>query len=550
MSRPSPRRRAALDGRSRSLRGFLPSVQALEGRTLLATVIDNGGPGFTQTPAADWTLYTGQNDGNPAYGGSISYAAAGDGSAKSDWGFAGLAPGRYLVSASYSANPNRATDAPYSIDDGSSYITGVAVNQRQVPVGSADTSSGSWIDLGTFEVDSGTLKVELSNLADGYVVADAVRVEMVAAIPGPPAAPTGLATTSGPGRIDLSWAASAGATGYSVERSADGVTGWAAIGSPTSAAYADAGLAAGDTYSYRVRASGASGFSAYSAPASGIAGAGTALPVVSIEASQPNASEAEDIPGVFQVTRNGSTASALSLTYTVYGSNAFAGYDYVALPGVVVIPAGQSSAVIQVTPIDHDRPNGLDVSVVANLVSNSTVAIQGSGSASVSLSTISPSTSPKHPTTFGVGLYNEDIITKTSPNGTLLSTHILYQSDWVSPQWWPLPISWGGLVQGQNGTATEVSSSTVSQPDIYEDGSGVVNSTIINYGLKYTPELNFHQGSDSISFSVYWQGLTYPGGRSWLIYDNTPPSIADPGDQNGTEGNSIKLTTRRSDQMT
>jgi hypothetical protein len=37
-----------------------------------------------------------------------------------------------------------------------------------------------WEDLGTFTIDSGTLVVQLTNLADGWVYADAIRVERLA----------------------------------------------------------------------------------------------------------------------------------------------------------------------------------------------------------------------------------------------------------------------------------------------------------------------------------------------------------------------------------
>jgi len=261
-------------------------------------IIDSGS-GFGQTPG-DWTFF-----GDQGYHGTISEALPGDGSAKSDWTFASLAPGRYLVSTTWSTYQNRATDAPYTIYDGMTRVTGVAVDQRQQPIGSADPSGMSWLDLGTFEVDSGTLRVELSNLADGRVEADAVRVEMVTATPPPPSAPTGLTATPGPGQIALSWSPASGAAGYSVERSADGTTGWAEIGSPTAAAYAD--LASGTTYSYRVRAANAGGYSPYSAPASGAATIPPSIPVVTIVATQPSASELGGVSGEFQINRTGST---------------------------------------------------------------------------------------------------------------------------------------------------------------------------------------------------------------------------------------------------
>ncbi|MDR2911175.1 MAG: fibronectin type III domain-containing protein [Bacteroidales bacterium] len=71
-----------------------------------------------------------------------------------------------------------------------------------------------------------------------------------------PATPTGLrATTVSSTQINLSWTAVTGATGYRIERSLNGGSGWAEIYSGTSNSYNnDTGLAAGTRYYYRVRA--------------------------------------------------------------------------------------------------------------------------------------------------------------------------------------------------------------------------------------------------------------------------------------------------------
>jgi len=65
MSRPSPHRQALSARRSRSLRGFRPSVQSLEHRTLLATFL-----GTDTITRGDWS---------PAYG-SAGYQILGGGS--------------------------------------------------------------------------------------------------------------------------------------------------------------------------------------------------------------------------------------------------------------------------------------------------------------------------------------------------------------------------------------------------------------------------------------------------------------------------------------
>src|SRR4051812_21449648 len=65
---------------------------------------------------------------------------------------------------------------PYTIVNGGNSLGLVRVNQRLAP---DDFTAGSvsWESLGIFTVDAGTLEVRLSNLADGAVVADAVRID-------------------------------------------------------------------------------------------------------------------------------------------------------------------------------------------------------------------------------------------------------------------------------------------------------------------------------------------------------------------------------------
>jgi hypothetical protein len=81
-------------------------------------------------------------------------------------------------------------------------------------------------------------------------------------------APSDLtATASDSSGIDLTWSAVPGATGYSIERSPDGSTGWTAVGSSgaDTTDYLDTALADGTAYYYRVLAVNDEGDSPYSA---------------------------------------------------------------------------------------------------------------------------------------------------------------------------------------------------------------------------------------------------------------------------------------------
>jgi hypothetical protein len=71
--------------------------------------------------------------------------------------------------------------------------------------------------------------------------------------------------------------------------------------------------------------------------------------VVSVAAVDASAVEAGPDPGSFRIVRTGSTASPLTVVYTVSGT-ATSGADYVSLPGSVPIPAGWSHIDVPVVP--------------------------------------------------------------------------------------------------------------------------------------------------------------------------------------------------------
>jgi subtilisin family serine protease len=137
-------------------------------------ILDNGQPGYTEV-GTGWAGWTG------GYGGSYRYSAAGTGSNTATWQQAGLAAGNYQVQATWRAEPNRATNAPYRIYDGTTLLATARINQQLAPSG---TTINGFVfqSLGTFAVTSGTLRVVLGNDANNYVIADAVRL-----VPLPPA---------------------------------------------------------------------------------------------------------------------------------------------------------------------------------------------------------------------------------------------------------------------------------------------------------------------------------------------------------------------------
>ncbi len=95
---------------------------------------------------------------------------------------------------------------------------------------------------------------------------------------------------------------------------------------------------------------------------------------VSVAATSPVAHEQGPVAGVFTLTRTPEDVSnPLTVFYSVSGT-AKPGVNYVALSGSVVIPAGQTSADVQVTPIADGQPDPT-LTVV--------LSVKGSGSYSV-----------------------------------------------------------------------------------------------------------------------------------------------------------------------
>ena len=141
-------------------------------------IMDDGGAGFTVS--GGWTSFAGNNT-LFGYESDFSYAAAGTGSETASWTFTGLAAGNYEVSVTWVEFSNRATNAPYTIYDGASQVgSPILVNQELAPA--ADHVEGGepfQIVSASVSITSGTLVVELTNNANEYIIADAVRIELI-----------------------------------------------------------------------------------------------------------------------------------------------------------------------------------------------------------------------------------------------------------------------------------------------------------------------------------------------------------------------------------
>ncbi|MHC4179932.1 MAG: golvesin C-terminal-like domain-containing protein [Planctomycetota bacterium] len=135
----------------------------------VVTLIDDGDQGYSNT-GGNWYQWS---SGHP-FQGDYRENENGAGSDKATWEFAGLEAGWYEVLVTWGGD-GWATDAPYTVLDGETALATVRVNQKNDPSGAAFEGS-PWESLGVFSIASGALRVDLSDDADEWVVADAVRI--------------------------------------------------------------------------------------------------------------------------------------------------------------------------------------------------------------------------------------------------------------------------------------------------------------------------------------------------------------------------------------
>lgn len=141
---------------------------------------------------------------------------------------------------------------------GGQAVTGVVVKSDQIITGVAPAGSAGAEDVVV------TVGGDTATLADGYTFA---------ALPPLPVSAL-EATVVSDTEIDLAWSDnSTDETGFSVERSLDGETGWTEVGTPAAnaEAFSDTSLTAETEYFYRVFAVNAAG----SSPASAVVSATT-----------------------------------------------------------------------------------------------------------------------------------------------------------------------------------------------------------------------------------------------------------------------------------
>ena len=201
--------------RKRSKRGCQCSVKCLKGkelryeqleeRQLLSIspqIVDNQDSQHYQE-SGSWATW---NDTN-AYQQDFRYHAAGNGSNTASWTLDGLqTTGQsYQLFATWTAESNRPTNSPFTVFDGTTSLATVRLNQQFAPVDQT-IDSHAWQSIGTYSTQTGTLTIQLSNDANGYVIADAVcAIEVETPTTAPTVIDNGDAAFSEQGTNWLGW---------------------------------------------------------------------------------------------------------------------------------------------------------------------------------------------------------------------------------------------------------------------------------------------------------------------------------------------------------
>ncbi len=133
-------------------------------------LLDNGDTAYSEV-GADW----GTEAQPQAYRGDHRWHTLGTGTNTASWQFTGLDPGWYDVRATWLESGTGASNAPFTVYDGTTNRGTFRVNQQLAPSG-AVYDGRPWQSLGVVSIAGSSCKVTLTDDADGRVIADAVRL--------------------------------------------------------------------------------------------------------------------------------------------------------------------------------------------------------------------------------------------------------------------------------------------------------------------------------------------------------------------------------------
>ena len=138
--------------------------------TITGTIIDDLQPGYSET-GSGWSTSTGAGyDNELRYRDSTSPSTA-------TWLATGLPAGSYDVQVTWNADSNHATNTPYDIKVNGTVVGSFTVNQTIAPTGPLINGVAFQTLMTSVQVPAGgTIEVDLAGPANGYVIADAVRI--------------------------------------------------------------------------------------------------------------------------------------------------------------------------------------------------------------------------------------------------------------------------------------------------------------------------------------------------------------------------------------
>ena len=150
--------------------GITGNVATTMGLVEFAATLDNSQSGYSES-GTGWTQASGSGD----YLDTSRHHAAASGQDIANWQFSNLPSGEYNIYGTWSAASGQATNAPFTVYDGSSLAGTQRVDEQTAPTG-VTADGQNWQLLGTYYIGSGQMTVQLSDDANGTVVADAIRI--------------------------------------------------------------------------------------------------------------------------------------------------------------------------------------------------------------------------------------------------------------------------------------------------------------------------------------------------------------------------------------
>ncbi len=155
---------------SKALYDAIAPLLGITINVLFEQYIKVGESGYSKT--GNWNFFSQTADGVEVAASPFNGVAT--------WEFTGLASGVYDIFASWSADANRTTAAPYTVFDNNTQVASVAVNQEVAP-DQFTSPTGQVMDrIARVQISSGVCRVRLSAVANNdnanFVIASTVRL--------------------------------------------------------------------------------------------------------------------------------------------------------------------------------------------------------------------------------------------------------------------------------------------------------------------------------------------------------------------------------------